>query len=83
MLRRRGVATRVINAGISVLGVLLILESLLAAGSSVIWLSFAGSLGVVALALTGLTIHELTTERVVHSFEPSLGERREHASVGA
>ncbi len=37
----------------------------------VTWLSFAGALGVLALSLIGLTVHELSTERVVHSLEVS------------
>lgn len=83
LVRNRGWADRALSGGVSVLGVLLILESLLASGSSLIWLSFAGALGVVALALAGLTLHELTTERVVHSFEPSAGEREQRSSIPA
>jgi hypothetical protein len=33
------------------------------------WLTFADSLGIVAIALIGLVVHELSTERVVHSLE--------------
>ena len=47
------------------------------------WLGFASGVALVALAFTGLTIHELSTERVVHSFEvhPSARER-ELAGIG-
>jgi hypothetical protein len=62
---------RLVQFGILVLGVLIVIESLLASGSAVQWLSFAGALGVLALSLIGLTIHELSTERVVHSLEVS------------
>lgn len=62
-------AHRLVQFGILVLGVLIVIESLLASGSTVQWLSFAGALGVLALSLIGLTIHELSTERVVHSLE--------------
>jgi hypothetical protein len=62
---------RLVQLGTLVLGVLIVIESLLATGSSVQWLSFAGALGVLALSLIGLTIHELSTERVVHSLEVS------------
>ena len=62
---------RVVHFGTLVLGVLIVIESLLASGSAVQWLSFAGALGVLALSLIGLTIHELSTERVVHSLEVS------------
>jgi hypothetical protein len=33
-------------------------------------LTFAGALGITGLALIGLTAHELSTERVVHSLRP-------------
>jgi hypothetical protein len=33
------------------------------------WLAFGGGLGILGLALAALTLHELSTERVVHSFE--------------
>lgn len=64
-------AHRAIQFSTGVLGILIVIESLLASGSSVQWLSFAGALGVLALSLIGLTIHELSTERVVHSLEIS------------
>jgi hypothetical protein len=47
----------------------MIVESLVFAPTTVLWLSFASAIALVALALSGLTAHELTTERVVHSFE--------------
>ncbi len=69
MLPRPGWLHRALSAATAGLGVLIIIESLLASGSTVIWLSFAGALGVLGLAIAGLTAHELSTERVVHSFE--------------
>jgi hypothetical protein len=33
------------------------------------WLGFASGLGILALALAALTLHELRSERVVHSIE--------------
>jgi Na+-transporting NADH:ubiquinone oxidoreductase subunit NqrE len=33
------------------------------------WFAFAGGAGILALALASLTVHEITTERVVHGFE--------------
>src|SRR3984893_8499234 len=38
-------------------------------------LGLAGSLAISGLALIGLTVHELTTERVVHSLEVGAGQR--------
>jgi hypothetical protein len=39
-------------------------------------LTFAGGVAVVILAIAGLTAHELSTERIVHSLEMPSGERR-------
>lgn len=66
-----GVVHRVLHLSIETLGILMVIETLIASGSTVTWLSFAGALAVVALALIGLTLHELSAERVVHSLEVS------------
>lgn len=67
---------RVIGGLVSVLGAWTIVASLVFAPATVLWLGFASALGFVALGVSGLTIHELTTERVVHSIEV------EHAPMG-
>lgn len=74
MASRPGGAQRALSGATAVLGALIIIESLLASGGAVIWLSFAGALGVLALAIAGLTVHELSTERVVHSIEVAPSE---------
>jgi hypothetical protein len=71
---RAGLVHGLVYLGTGVLGILMVIETLIASGSAVQWLSFAGALGVLALALIGLTVHELSTERVVHSLEVA-GER--------
>jgi hypothetical protein len=38
-------------------------------------LTLASSLAIAGLALVGLTVHELSTEHTVHSFEVSAGQR--------
>jgi hypothetical protein len=38
-------------------------------------LTLAGSLAIGGLALAGLTVHELSTEHIVHSLEVSAGQR--------
>ena len=68
-IRGRGVAQRSLDAGIGILGAWTIVASLVFAGSVVTWLGFASGAAFVGLALIGLTLHELYTERVVHSFE--------------
>jgi hypothetical protein len=38
-------------------------------------LTLAGGLAIGGLALVGLTVHELSTEHIVHSLEVSAGQR--------
>jgi hypothetical protein len=40
---------------------------------TVMWLAFASAVAFVVLGVLGLTIHELSTERVVHSLEVERG----------
>ena len=46
-----------------------VVQSLVFDAGTVRWLTFADGLGVVGAALIGLVLHELSTERVVHSLE--------------
>ncbi len=64
--RSRGSAQRAVDAAVVVVAALLIAFSLAAAGTAVIWLSFAFALGVVGLALVGLTLHEISNWRASH-----------------
>lgn len=45
-------------------------------------LTFAEALGILGLALVGLTAHELSTERVVHALAPDLASGREYELNG-
>jgi hypothetical protein len=65
----RGRTQRVLDGIVGVLGAWTVVASLVFAGTVVTWLGFASGAAFVALAITGLTLHELSTERVVHSFE--------------
>jgi hypothetical protein len=60
---------RVISGVAAVIGIWTIVASLVFFPTTVVWLGFASALALVALAVIGLTAHELTTERVVHSLE--------------
>ena len=60
---------RTLDGIVGLLGAWTIVASLVFSGTVVTWLGFASGIGFVALALIGLTLHELHTERVVHSFE--------------
>jgi hypothetical protein len=65
----RGRAQRGLDGIISLLGAATIVASMVFGGLAITWLGFASGVALVALTLAGLTIHELSTERVVHSFE--------------
>ena len=69
---------RVIGGLGTLLGVWTIIESLIFSPTPAIWIGFADALGFVGLALIGLIVHELRTERVVHALEV-----REHAPAPA
>lgn len=68
-IRGRGPAQRTLDGVAGLLGAWTIVASLVFTGSVVTWLGFASGAALVGLALLGLTLHELSTERVVHSFE--------------
>ena len=81
-LPRRGLAQRSLDGIIAALGAWTVVASLVFAGTVVTWLGLASGAGFVALALAGLTLHELSTERVVHSFEvPTNATSPEYAAV--
>ena len=68
-VRGRGATQRALDGIIGLLGAWTIVASLVFSGSVVTWLGFASGVAFAALAVIGLTLHELNTERVVHSFE--------------
>ncbi len=65
----RGNVQRGLDGAIGILGAWTIVASLVFTGGVVTWLGFASGAAFVGLALLGLALHELSTERVVHSFE--------------
>jgi hypothetical protein len=52
-----------------VLGIWTIVASLIFAGPTVLWLSFAEALGFVALGFIGLTVHEVSAWRTLHGLD--------------
>jgi hypothetical protein len=68
----RGPSQRVLDGLIGLLGAWTIVASLVFSGATVTWLGFASGIAFAALAVIGLTLHELYTERVVHSLEVRL-----------
>ena len=69
LARDRGIAQRTLDGVVAVLAAWTIVESLVFAGTLMVWLSFGAAAGMLALAVAGLTMHELSTERVVHTLE--------------
>lgn len=53
------------------LGAWTIVAAVVFGGAAVSWLGFASGAALLTLALIWLTLHELRTERVVHSFAVS------------
>jgi hypothetical protein len=68
-IRSRGPAQRGLDYVFSLLAAWTIIASQVFAGAAVTWLGFASGAALVALGIAGLSAHELSTERVVHSFE--------------
>jgi hypothetical protein len=68
-IRSRGPAQRGLDYVFSLLGAWTIIASQVFTGATVTWLGFASGVTLVALGVAGLSAHELSTERVVHSFE--------------
>ena len=60
-----------------------IVASVVFSQSTVQTLAFAGSLALAGLALAGLTIHELSSERITHSLEVTDNQRDGHLAHAA
>jgi hypothetical protein len=67
------VAQRAMSALAAVIGTWTIVASVVFSLHTVMWLGFSSAAALVALGVLGLTIHELSTERVVHSIEVDRG----------
>lgn len=72
---------RTLDAALGLLGVWTIVEAIVFEGSTLEWLSFATAAAAALLATVGLTIHEMTTERVVHELSVSGADTLRHAGV--
>jgi hypothetical protein len=83
----RGSAQRGLDYLFSLLGAWTIIASQVFSGAAVTWLGFASGIALVILGVAGLSAHELSSERVVHSFElrsaPGDSERDWRASADA
>jgi hypothetical protein len=59
----------ILDAGIALLALWSAVASVVYSGTTLKWLSLAEGLAFVGLAVAGLVIHEVRTDRVVHSLE--------------
>jgi hypothetical protein len=72
---RENVPTLITSLSVAVVSAWMIVASQVFSQATVQNVTLASSLAIAALALTGLTINELSSERVVHSFEVGTGRR--------
>jgi hypothetical protein len=72
---------RTLDGVLALLGVWAIVEAIVFEGSTLEWVSFATAAAAALLATVGLTIHEMTTERVVHELSVSTTDALRHAGV--
>jgi hypothetical protein len=83
-LNGRGLVQRGLDGLTAILGAWTVVASLVFSGSVVTWLGFGSGAAFVALGFIGLTLHELYTERVVHSIEVRAGnDDRELSGISA
>jgi hypothetical protein len=75
--RNRGLVQRLLDGVLASIATVLIVFSLVFTGSVITWLAFALSLGLVGVALVGITLHEVETwmstrqaEEVLHLNSP-------------
>ena len=67
---------RTLDGLLGLLGVWSIVQAIVFEGSTLEWVSFTTAAVAALLATVGLTIHELTTERVVHELSVVRGSGR-------
>jgi hypothetical protein len=60
---------RVLSAVIAVVGAWTIVSSVVFSAATVVWLGFSAAAAVAALAVTGLTLHELHDEQILRAVD--------------
>ena len=63
---QRGLDQRALDGAMAVISAILVVLSLVFAGVTVTWLAFGLALGLVGVAVVGLTLHEIETWRSAH-----------------
>jgi hypothetical protein len=79
----RGSIQRALDLAAGGLAIWTIVASVVFTGTTLTWLSFGEALGFVAVALAGLTAHELSSERIVQAVAMKPAEAREQFSAAA
>jgi hypothetical protein len=79
----RGSIQRALDLATGGLAIWTIVASVVFTGTTLTWLSFGEALGFVAVALAGLTAHELSSERIVQAVAMKPAEAREQFSAAA
>jgi CDP-diglyceride synthetase len=74
-------AQRSLDAVIGLLAVWSAVASVVYSGRLLTWLSLSEGLAFVALAVIGLAVHEIRTERVVHALEAVPATRRQEGQT--
>ena len=65
----RQIAAKTGQAAVVVMALWSVVAALSFTGPALTWLVFADAVGIIALALVNLGVHELSTEQVVHQME--------------
>jgi hypothetical protein len=69
LLTERSATQRVLSVATGVIGAWTVVASLVFDPTTVVWLGFSAAAAVVALGVTGLTLHELRDEHVIRAVD--------------
>lgn len=76
----RRTSARIGHGATAVVAIWSLIAALVFSGPALTWLVFADALGLLAVALADLTVHEVTTERVVHAIDVRSGTTENQAT---
>jgi peptidoglycan/LPS O-acetylase OafA/YrhL len=80
---RRNIPQQALDGVLALLGAWTIVAAFIFEGNDLKWWSFASAAALAGLAAIGLTLHEMTTERVVHELTVSTRQERREATRAA
>lgn len=79
-LLTRRMSARIGHGATAVVAIWSLIAALVFSGTALTWLVFADALGLLVVALADLTVHEVTTERVVHAIDVRSGTTENQAT---